>query len=69
MSVKSEHKKAVKAQRQAAGKATDIMLPMLPIQWYAEESARAIDEHNANCTDPASTDDIKPFTRRSPWWR
>ena len=66
MSVKSERKKAVKAQRQAAGKATDIMLPMLPIQWYAEESARAIDEHNANCTDRACTDDIKLFYKAFP---
>ena len=47
MSVKSKRKEAVKQVKAAATE--------LPFQWYAEDSAGYINNHNAECTDPACT--------------
>jgi hypothetical protein len=48
---------AAKAKR--AKKQDKETRPALPFQWYAEKSAFEINAHNAECKDPACTNDIR----------
>jgi hypothetical protein len=54
MSVKSERKRAVKAQKQAEAVAQALTqsAPPPPRKWYAEDIAEQLQEHRAHCTDP-----------------